>query len=113
MNVKDYQKSIQRTLAMPDGSPMSKDEAIKLALVGILDEAGEIAGPLKKHFWHGHPMPLTQEMTDEIGDLLWYVFTLCNALGIDGERAMDKNIEKLKRRYPDGFSSNNSINRNK
>jgi NTP pyrophosphatase (non-canonical NTP hydrolase) len=86
------------------------EDTIKLALIGLQDELGEIAGPIKKHLWHGHTLD-TDHIQDEVGDLLWYLATLCNSLGISLEDALQGNVAKLQKRYPDGFSSEKSINR--
>ncbi len=45
----------------------------------------------------------------EIGDFLWYLATLCNTLDISLSETLIRNIEKLARRYPDGFSPERSI----
>lgn len=42
---------------------------------------------------------------------MWYVAMCCNALNISLDDVMQGNIEKLKKRYPDGFSTDASINR--
>ncbi len=105
LTLSDYQQAVQRTCATTDEA-----ETTKMALVGLSDELGEIAGPLKKYLWHGHTLNLSH-LYDEIGDLMWYLATLCNAQGISLEEAIALNVEKLQKRYPDGFSSERSINR--
>ncbi len=105
MDLNEYQENVKRTCVTTD-----REDTIKLALVGLQDELGEIAGPLKKHLWHGHNLDVAH-VQDEIGDLLWYLATLCHALSISLEDAIQGNIEKLNRRYPDGFSSERSLNR--
>lgn len=47
-----------------------------------------------------------------MGDVLWYIAILCEGLGVDMERVMKRNIQKLKKRYPDGFDAKRSVNRN-
>lgn len=101
----DYQEAVTRTCATAD-----LQETLKLALVGLQDELGEIAGPLKKYLWHGHGLDRSH-LQDEVGDVLWYLATLCNALGIALEEALQGNIEKLQGRYPDGFSCQRSRTR--
>lgn len=78
--------------------------------LGITGEAGEVADLIKKHIFHGHDLD-TDALVKEIGDVCWYVALLCTAIGVDLESVMEKNIEKLKTRYPEGFSSEASINR--
>ena len=105
MNLHEYQAAVGRTCATTD-----LQETMKLALVGLQDELGEIAGPLKKYLWHGHVLDRAH-LQDEVGDVLWYLATLCNALGIALAEAFEDNIEKLRRRYPDGFSTERSLTR--
>lgn len=78
--------------------------------LGLTGEAGEVADLIKKHFFHGHDLDI-DTLVKEIGDVCWYVALLCTAIGEDMESVMSKNIEKLKTRYPEGFSSEASINR--
>lgn len=105
LNIDDYQDAVRRTCVTTD-----RDDAVKLSLIGLQDELGEIAGPLKKHLWHGHELDLAH-VQDEIGDVLWYLATLCNTLDISLSETLVRNIEKVARRYPHGFSSDRSRNR--
>jgi NTP pyrophosphatase (non-canonical NTP hydrolase) len=107
VNIEDYQEAVQRTCATAD-----RDDTLKLSLIGLQDELGEVAGPLKKYLWHGHTLD-RDHIQDEMGDMMWYLATLCNALGITLEAALQGNVKKLQQRYPDGFSSERSVNRTK
>jgi NTP pyrophosphatase (non-canonical NTP hydrolase) len=80
--------------------------------LSICEEAGEVAGAVKKFLFHGHNSELTRnKVVDEVGDLVWYADALMEDLGITWEEVFSANIEKLKKRYPDGFSSDASQNR--
>lgn len=105
MDISDYQEAAKRTCDLTE-----QEEMLKLALIGMQDELGEIAGPLKKFLWHGHELDRVH-IQDEVGDVLWYLALLCNALDISLSEALQENIEKLWKRYPDGFSSERSRNR--
>ena len=78
--------------------------------LGLTGEAGEVADMIKKHIFHGHNLD-KEDLVKEIGDVCWYVALLTTAIGEDLESIMSKNIEKLKTRYPEGFSAEASINR--
>lgn len=78
--------------------------------LGLTGEAGEVADMVKKHIFHGHDLT-TEELVKELGDVCWYLALMCNAIGVNLEDVMALNIEKLKTRYPDGFSEAASINR--
>lgn len=78
--------------------------------LGLTGEAGEVADMIKKHIFHGHDLNL-DDFIKELGDCAWYLALLCTAIDISLEDVLILNIEKLKRRYPEGFSSEASINR--
>ena len=44
------------------------------------------------------------KLIEEIGDVLWYAAALCHHLGYDFADAARANVEKLRKRYPDGWS---------
>lgn len=88
------------------------DEKRDLAVLclGLTGESGEVADLVKKHVGHGHVLDVSV-VAKELGDVMWYVATIASALGLDLNTVMETNIDKLKKRYPDGFSSEASINR--
>lgn len=104
----DYQRDAMRTTIHARG------EAGELALtwnaLGIAGEAGEVADIIKKHVGHGHELDRAK-LTRELGDVLWYVAALAHDIGVDLSTVARENVEKLKTRYPDGFSQERSINR--
>lgn len=107
MNLEEYQKEVKRTDLTND---KGVEESIKMALFGLQDELGEVAGPLKKWLWHGHDLDM-HDIIDEMGDVFWYYAALANALGLSLNLILQKNVEKLQKRYPDGFSQEKSKNR--
>lgn len=109
MNFNEYQELSKRT--MPDGVNKSKD--LSNYAMGLAGESGEVIDLLKKVIYHGHPLTIEvqQKLHEEIGDVMHYVAGLCTLLQFDLEDVCIENIEKLKRRYPEGFSSEASVNR--
>lgn len=81
-----------------------------MALMGLNGEAGECIDLYKKVLYHGHPFD-ERELMIELGDVLWYVAVAAHALNSDLETIMQMNIEKLQKRYPNGFEQSRSINR--
>lgn len=73
-------------------------------------EAGECIDILKKHEFQGHELN-EEKLIDELGDVLWYIAQTAVGLNVDLEEIAQHNVEKLKRRYPEGFSADKSINR--
>lgn len=78
--------------------------------LGLTGEAGEVADSIKKFIFHGHDMD-RDGLIKELGDVCWYLALLCHAIDVPLEEVMTRNIEKLKKRYPEGFSESASINR--
>ena len=72
------------------------------ASIGIATEAGELQDALKKHLFYGREFDRVNAI-EEVGDLLWYASLACEALGTTLEDAMERNIAKLKARYPAKF----------
>lgn len=79
-------------------------------VIGLCGESGEVADIVKKCVFHKHPLDI-ENIENELGDVLWYVALCCNAINVSMEDVMQLNIDKLKKRYPDGFSEERSINR--
>lgn len=77
---------------------------------GLSGEVGEVNDIIKKWIYHGHELD-EQELKKELGDVCWYLALTCNAFGYELDEIMSMNIDKLKQRYPDGFSEQASINR--
>ena len=106
MQMQQYQSLVGRTLVTRD----DPTETVKLTLIGLTGELGEIAEPVKKHLYGGHPLDRVH-LSEEVGDLVWYLANLCTALGLDLEQAMAANLTKLTRRYPEGYSPERSQQR--
>jgi NTP pyrophosphatase (non-canonical NTP hydrolase) len=103
MNLNTYQELASRTANEHDG------ELVNYGL-GIAGESGEVADIIKKHMVHGHDLN-KQELLKELGDVLWYVSNIARISGLPLELVAQTNINKLKRRYPEGFSTERSVNR--
>ncbi len=60
--------------------------------------------------YQGHAVS-DEHLKKEIGDCLWMLAELCTAFGFTLEDVMQLNIDKLRARYPDGFSEEKSLHR--
>ena len=80
------------------------------ASFGLSGETGELNDILKKWVFHGHEIDEVA-VKKEIGDIMWYVAMMCECFGFEMEEIMQMNIDKLKARYPEGFSAENSLHR--
>lgn len=84
---------------------------IEHAVYGIATEAGELMDALKQSKIYGKGLDKTN-LVEEVGDVMWYLALLCDELEITFEEVWDKNIRKLKARYPEKFSKKNAAKRN-
>ena len=103
----DYQAAASRTLA-----PERRLDNNSLAMVGLglAGETGEVVDLIKKVVAHDHPLD-RRKLVLEMGDVLWYITALATLLEVPLETVAFTNIEKLKKRYPNGFDSARSRNR--
>lgn len=106
MNFKEYKEECMRTATF-DGTATEK---VCMLCMGIAGEAGEVIDYLKKVRFHGHNFD-ANILSNEVGDLMWYITVLLNYFHIDIEDVFAANIKKLKKRYPEGFSFKDSIER--
>lgn len=79
-------------------------------LMGLNGEAGEAIDILKKHLFQGHKMD-REHLAKELGDIGWYLAVSADALGYSLEEILQMNVDKLRARYPDGFETERSMNR--
>ena len=106
MTPNEYQKLAMRTCNLLH-SPL--DDMACHAVFGLTSEAGEVAGLFQK-WYQGHELD-EEHLMKEIGDCLWMIAELCTAYGFSLEDVMQLNIDKLRARYPDGFSEEKSLQR--
>ena len=104
-NADEYQKLAMRTNDKWDYQKMLINGAL-----GLNGEAGEIADTIKKWQFQGHALN-PDEVMKEVGDVLWYCALMATALNFKLSEVMEANIEKLKKRYPNGFDDERSVNR--
>ena len=106
MTLNEYQELALRT----SRGELSSEDHLMNGCLGLAGEAGECCDLLKKrNFQDGRE--IKEKMIDELGDVLWYVSEAATALGIWLDQIAEHNIEKLKKRYPEGFSAERSLHR--
>ncbi len=106
MEINEYQKEAMKSL----NPSLNNDEVLLNGVMGLCGESGEVIDILKKHLSQGHELN-RDKMIEELGDVAWYLAETAYALGVDLDTVLRKNLDKLKRRYPEGFSVTDSINR--
>ena len=105
MTNNEYQQAVKRTMAQLD-----KQSNLSMLCMGLAGETGEVVDHVKKHLYQGHGLD-SEKVIDEAGDVLWYLTNLLSEIGATLEEVQEKNVEKLMKRYPEGFSEERSINR--
>ena len=107
----EYQELALRTASKE--SLVDQGTMLNAAALGLNGEAGEIADHVKKIMFHGHPLDdaTRDKIAKEIGDILWYCAMAAKGIDIGLGEIASMNVEKLRKRYPDGFSTERSLNR--
>jgi len=105
LTLNEYQQKAARTLEAG-----TQSASLSVLALGLAGESGEVADLVKKHIGHGHHLDMTK-LAKELGDCLWYISGIAKHFNIHLSAIGEANIEKLLKRYPDGFSSEASINR--
>ena len=108
MTVNEYQKLAMTTL----NPALDKKDVLINGVMGLCGESGEAIDIVKKWLAQGHE-PDKEKLAKELGDIAWYLAETATALDVTLEEVLEGNIEKLRRRYPEGFDSEKSIHRNK
>ena len=106
MNVNDYQKEAM-TLLNP---ALTEKEVLMNALMGLCGESGEAIDVMKKHLYQGHDLD-KEKLVKELGDIAWYLAEAATGLNIDLSEVLQRNLDKLHARYPQGFSTERSMHR--
>ena len=103
MNFDLYQEEAKKTVVYPS------EKGIEYCCLGLASEAGEVCQIVKKDLRQGRDageVLLTRldsavflrKMSDELGDVLWYISSLASELGLDLCEIAENNIDKLRLR---------------
>ena len=106
MKINEYQELAMTTL----NKDLSEKDVLINGVMGLCGESGEAIDLVKKWLAQGHDLD-KDKLISEIGDVAWYIAEIATALGITLEEVLERNIEKLRRRYPEGFSYADSRDR--
>jgi NTP pyrophosphatase (non-canonical NTP hydrolase) len=105
MKANDYQKAALRT-----ASTLEPKDLVLNGALGLTGESGEVADHIKKYLFQGHELK-KEHLAKELGDICWYIAIMAEGLGYDLESIMQMNIDKLRKRYPNGFEVERSLHR--
>ncbi len=108
MTINEYQRLAMTTL----NPELDKNDVLINGVMGLCGESGEAIDIVKKWLAQGHELD-KEHIIKELGDIAWYLAETAYALDTDLESVMQMNIDKLKKRYPDGFAKERSEKRDK
>ena len=106
MEINEYQRLAMTTL----NPALDKRDVLINSVMGLCGESGEAIDIVKKWLAQGHELDRAR-LAKELGDVAWYLAEAATALDIPLEDILRANLDKLKARYPEGFSAQRSQNR--
>ena len=106
MTVNEYQRLAMATL----NPALDRKEVLINSVMGLCGESGEAIDIVKKWLAQGHELDKAR-LAKELGDVAWYLAEAATALDIPLEEILQGNLEKLKKRYPEGFDAQKSMAR--
>ena len=101
MNIGEFQKVSLRTMKIDENT-------ISHCSMGLAGETGEVIDIIKKHLYYEKELD-KNHITEELGDIMFYLVNLASALDISMVNVLEQNIEKLNKRYPEGFNKEDAI----
>ncbi len=103
MHLYDYQTAAARTI----NHSLSEEGRLMDAAAGLAEEAGEVLGLVRKTVYQNRVLD-RGAVVEELGDVLWCLAIAAGTLGVSLEEVAWRNLEKLGKRYPAGFSEDAS-----
>ena len=89
---------------------LDKKDALINGVMGLCGESGEAIDIVKKWLMQGHELD-KKHLVRELGDVAWYLAEAATALDVPLEAVFQGNLDKLRRRFPNGFDTGASVNR--
>ncbi len=83
---------------------------VEHAIIGLVTESAELLDAVKKTKIYGKSLD-TVNLVEEAGDCMWYLALLCDELHISFEDVWEKNIAKLRTRYPEKWEQAKALDR--
>ena len=106
MQVNESQKAAMETL----NPALNQKEVLINSVMGLCGESGEAIDIVKKWLMQGHELD-KEHLVKELGDVAWYLAEAATALDVPLEVIFQGNLDKLRRRFPNGFGTEASVNR--
>ena len=106
MDASEYQKRAMKTL----NPAFEKKDVLINSVMGLCGESGEAIDIVKKWLAQGHTLD-KEHLAKELGDIAWYLAEAATALDLSLGDILQANLDKLEKRYPDGFEARRSLSR--
>lgn len=104
LTINEYQIKAMTTL----NPALNKKDVLINSVMGLCGESGEAIDIVKKWMAQGHELD-KEHIAKELGDIAWYLAEAATVLEVPLEDILQANLDKLRKRYPDGFDSKKSI----
>ena len=107
MDSQTYQIEAKRTVpaVYPAMENLNKKQQDLInGLMIVMSETGELADTIKKHFFYEKDLDIIN-IKEELGDLFWGAALIANSCDLNFWEIMQENIDKLRKRYPEKFTS--------
>ncbi len=97
LNLDDYQARAMRTDQIP---ATESEDQLMVPFLGLAGEAGSLMTEYKKYLRDGNAHQLFEKgITEELGDILWYVANIATKLGLSLEEIAENNLLKCQARW--------------
>lgn len=100
---KDFVESLFKNPAEILATLTPRKVYILHATFGLCGEAGELLDSIKKHVMYNQPTD-TSNIIEELGDIEFYLEAFRAAFKITRDQCLEANMDKLSRRYRNGYS---------
>ena len=110
LTANDYQRAVRRVASdLPRGG-CTDHSLLLLAAMNLSDEAREVSNHVKRACFRGYPLH-RELLVERLGNAACHIAICCEELGVTLEDVLQGNIDKLRRRCPEGFDKARSVNR--
>ncbi|AEV95128.1 nucleoside triphosphate pyrophosphohydrolase family protein [Pediococcus claussenii] len=93
MNFNEYQEKANRTL-------LGNEQVLTNCALGLAGESGQVVNLVKNYTFRGSELD-KDELTKEMGDVLWYLSQVAEWADIPFDDIARRNIQSLEKRYPE------------
>lgn len=109
-----YQKEIRLFYSEKSSEERSKRYAFNPnsvhAMLGLASEVGEVISIISKTLAYGKDLDM-DKLKEELGDLKHFVSRLIDIYGFDESDIEQSNLDKLRKRFPNGYTNQDAINK--